>query len=168
MAGYKGHTLGATIFVIIYILAIAWIPLALLDGTDTFLSNTQILFGLMVVGILFGLFPDVDTNSRGQDIFFLTAFGLDIWLIWAGRLEAAAYLGLLAMLPIIGKHRGWTHKKWAVAVVPLPIVLVPYVYNQDNLALGLLFYGAAATGYFSHLFLDGLIWKKFRIKSKKW
>lgn len=168
MAGYKGHTIGAAVFIVAYVLLIAWIPLALFDNIDTFLSDGQTLFGLAVIGMLFGLFPDVDTNSRGQDIFFLTAFLFDILLIWVGRLEAAAYLGLIAMTPIIGKHRGWTHKRWAMFLVPLPIIIVPYVYRQDNLALALLFYGAAVIGYFSHLFLDGLIWKRFRIKSTRW
>src|SRR5690606_7087898 len=133
-----------------------------------FLDDGQILAGLAIVGMLFGLFPDVDTNSRGQDIFFITAFLADIALIWAGRLEAAAYLGLLAMTPIVGKHRGWTHKKWAMFVVPLPIILIPYIYDSQNLVLAILFYGAAVTGYFSHLLLDGLITRKFRIKSRRW
>lgn len=153
---------------LVFTLLLAWIPLALVENAATFLSNDQVVFGLFVVGILFGLWPDVDTNSKGQDIFFGIAFIADIWLIWAGRLEAAAYLGLLAMTPIVGKHRGWTHSRIAMFLVPLPIVAVPYIYNPDNLALALLFYGAAVTGYFSHLFLDGLIWKRFRIKSKSW
>lgn len=168
MAGYKGHTFGAALFVIVYVLLVSWIPLAAFEGTATFLEDGQIVAGLAIVGMLFGLWPDVDTNSRGQDIFFITAFIADILLIWAGRLEAAAYLGLLAMTPIVGKHRGWTHSRIAMFVVPLPIVLIPYIYNRDNLTLAVLFYGAAVTGYFSHLFLDGLIWKRFRIKSKSW
>lgn len=168
MAGYKGHTFGAAILVIAYIVLVGWIPVAAFEQIGTFLHSSQVLAGLAVIGMLFGLFPDVDTNSRGQDIFYWAIFALDILLIWIGRIEAAAYLGLLAMAPIVGKHRGWTHKKWAMLVVPLPIVLVPYVYNQNNLPLALLFYGAAVTGYFSHLLLDGLIWRKFRMRSKRW
>lgn len=168
MAGYKGHTFGAAIFTVIYIILVSWIPLAAFESTATFLDDGQILAGLAVVGMLFGLFPDVDTNSRGQDIFYITAFLGDIALIWAERIEAAAYLGLIAMTPIVGKHRGWTHNKLAMSLVPLPIVLIPYIYDSKNLVLAALFYGAAVTGYFSHLFLDGLIYKKFRIKSPRW
>jgi len=72
---------------------------------------------------------------------------------------------LIAMLPIIGHHRGWTHKKWAVFVVPLPILIVPYVYSEKILSLAMIYYGVAVTGYFSHLLLDGLIWRRFRIKN---
>ena len=115
--------------------------------------------------MLFGLFPDVDTNSKAQDIFFGVAFPLNIVLIWNGYLQAAAYLGLIAMLPIVSHHRGWTHKKWAMIVVPLPILLVPWLYNENALPIAVVYYGAAVVGYFSHLLLDGLIWRRFRIKT---
>lgn len=131
------------------------------------LSEWQTVVGLFVIAFLFGLWPDVDTNSKGQDVFFGTAFVADIALIWAGRLEAAAYLGLLAMTPIVGKHRGWTHSRLAMFIVPSPIILIPVINNHNQLSLALLFYGAAVTGYFSHLLLDGLIIKSFKIKNKR-
>jgi hypothetical protein len=120
-----------------------------------------------VVAILFGLFPDVDTNSVGQNLFFGIAFIAMIVLIVAGKFEPAAYLGLLAMMPIVGKHRGWTHHKLAMVLVPLPIVLVPYLHNQHVWTLGLLIYGSAVVGYFSHLLLDGLIIRSIRVGSKR-
>ena len=84
----------------------------------------------IVVAVLFGLFPDIDTNSKGQDIFYGVAFLADILLIYDGRIMAAAFLGLLAMTPILSHHRGWTHSKPAMILVPSPIVLVPYFYNH--------------------------------------
>jgi hypothetical protein len=74
---------------------------------------------LYVVAILGGLWPDVDTNSKGQNIFVGIAFITDIALIVTGHIEAAAFLGLLAMTPILGKHRGWTHSKLAMILVPI-------------------------------------------------
>ncbi len=50
-------------------------------------------------------------------------------------------------------------------VVPLPILLLPYLYNEEMLPISSIYYGAAVAGYFSHLFLDGLIWRRFRIKN---
>lgn len=123
---------------------------------------------MFVVACLFGLWPDIDTNSKAQDIFFAIAFVADIALILAGRFQAAAYLGLIAMTPIVGKHRGWTHSKVACVLVPLPIVLIPYLYQSRNLVPGLVFYGAALAGYFSHLLLDGLIWKRIHVKGGGW
>ena len=167
MAGYKGHTIGAAVFCVVYVVAIILLP-GLVSSATGILSGWQTIAAMFVVAMLFGLWPDIDTNSRGQDVFFLVAFLADIALIWTGRLEAAAYLGLLAMTPIVGKHRGWTHSRWAMLIVPLPILIIPYIHNHNQMTVAILFYGAAVIGYFSHLFLDGLITRKFRIKSQSW
>lgn len=164
MANYRGHIGGAVAVCAAYVVGVGLLPVEWSIKTGDILSSWQMLAALFIVAILFGLWPDVDTNSKAQDIFFGLAFIADIALIIVGRLEAAAYLGLLAMTPIVGKHRGWTHNKLAMLIVPLPIVLVPYLYQSDNLVPSLLFYGAAVAGYFSHLLLDGLIIKSFRIK----
>ncbi len=166
MAGYKGHIAGATVFGGLYVGLLALTPAALLlSSSNGMLSDWQFLTGPFVVAILFGLWPDVDTNSAGQNIFFGLAFVVDILLIVTGRFEAAAYLGIMAMTPIVGKHRGWTHSVAAMLLVPLPLLALPYLYNPSMLKLGLVFYGAAVAGYFSHLFLDGRIWHRFRIKT---
>jgi hypothetical protein len=49
-------------------------------------------------------------------------------------------------------------------LVPLPIVIVPYLNKTTILATYLVFYGAAVVGYFSHLLLDGRIVPWIRIK----
>ncbi len=160
MANYKGHVLGATVACGLYVAALSAVPGEALKQTSGILSDWQMLAGLLVIAVLFGLWPDVDTNSMGQNIFFGLAFVADIILIATGRFEAAAYLGLLAMTPIIGKHRGWTHTFLAMVLVPLPIVLVPYLHDRYIWDTGLLIYGAAVSGYFSHLYLDGIVGKK--------
>ena len=152
-------------FSAVYAGAISFLPVERFAEAAGLLGNWQAILAVFVIGVLFGLFPDVDTNSKAQDMFFGIAFPLDILLIWQGYIQAAAYLGLIAMLPIVGHHRGWTHKKWAMIVIPLPILMIPYLYNDAILPVSAIYYGAAVTGYFSHLFLDGLIWKKFRIKN---
>lgn len=164
MANYRGHIGGAVVVCSGYVAAATLLPLEWSTKTGYILSSWQMVAALFVVAMLFGLWPDVDTNSKAQDIFFGLAFICDIALIYVGRMEAAAYLGLLAMTPIVGKHRGWTHNKLAMVLVPLPILVIPYLYQTDNLVAGALFYGAAVAGYFSHLLLDGLIWKRIRIK----
>lgn len=166
MANYKGHLAGAVAVTTPYIAGLSFLPGELLGKTGGILSDWQMVAGMYVVAMLMALWPDIDTNSKGQDIFFGTAFLFDVLLISQGYLEAAAYLGLLAMTPIIGKHRGWTHGKMAMLLVPLPIVVVPYVNNSSILATYLLFYGAAVAGYFSHLLLDGKITRYVRFKSK--
>ncbi|HEY9712463.1 MAG TPA: metal-dependent hydrolase [Chroococcales cyanobacterium] len=164
MAGYKGHLVGAAASNAVYVGALKTVHSQWLQQNAGLLSDWQLIVGLFVIAMLFGLWPDVDTNSKGQNIFFGLAFIADILLIVTGRVEAAAYLGLLAMTPIIGKHRGWTHSKLAMILVPLPIVIVPYWHRSDLLTVSILLYGAAVVGYFSHLLLDGLIVKHIRIK----
>lgn len=166
MSGYKGHIAGALATEAVYIGIVKTMPGTILERWNSSLDNWQLLLGLFVIAVLFGLFPDIDTNSKGQDIFFGIAFVAEVALIVAGKFEAAAYLGLLAMTPIIGKHRGWTHSKLAMVLVPLPILIVPYLHNHHVWTLGFLIYGSAVAGYFSHLLLDGLIIKAFRIKSR--
>lgn len=164
MANFRGHIVGAVACNTAYLGLLQVLPGEALANTDYILSSWQFITALYVIAVLFGLWPDVDTNSKGQNIFFGIAFIADILLIAVGRFEAAAYLGLLAMTPIIGRHRGWTHSKLAMMLVPLPIVLVPYLHRPSVLPLALVVYGAAVSGYFSHLLFDGLITRAFRVR----
>lgn len=164
MANYKGHIVGGLGAGVAYVGALNFLPGELLEKTGGVLGDWQMLAGLFVLSMLFGLWPDIDTNSKGQDVFFGAAFALDVLLIAYGYLEAAAYFGLICMFPILGKHRGWTHSKIAMLLVPAPIVLVPYLNKSSILATYLLFYGAAVAGYFSHLLLDGRIIRWIRVK----
>lgn len=165
MANYKGHIAGGVLVSMLYVGVISFVPVEQFAEAAGLLGSWQVLFSIFIIGMLFALFPDVDTNSKAQDIFFGIVFPLDILLIWQGYLQAAAYLGLIAMLPILGHHRGWTHKKWSAFVIPLPILLIPYLYNDQILPMSMVYYGAAVLGYLSHLLLDGLLWRRFRVKN---
>lgn len=164
MANYRGHIGGGVALGAAYAAALSFLPIQKYAETANVLHDWQALAAILVLSVLFALFPDVDTNSKGQNIFIGLAFIIDIWLILSGNLQAAAYLGLIAMTPIVGHHRGWTHSKWAMFVVPLPILIVPYIYNSNALKIAAVYYGAAVAGYFSHLLLDGLIFNRFRIR----
>lgn len=168
MASYKGHIVGGVLCNTGYLTVLQTFRGGILYQTSGILSHWQFVLGLYVIAVLFALWPDVDTNSKGQDIFYGLAFVANISLVLTGRFEAAAYLGLLAMTPIIGHHRGWTHSRWAMILVPSPIVLIPYLGKSSVLDTALLIYGAAATGYFSHLLFDGLIFKHFRVKGNRY
>jgi membrane-bound metal-dependent hydrolase YbcI (DUF457 family) len=161
MASWKGHIGGGLVCLTIYAVAVSFTPIERFAESADLLHNWQALVAVFVIGILFAIFPDVDTNSKAQDLFFGIIFPLDILLIATSNIQAAAYLGLIAMLPIIGHHRGWTHKKWAMLVVPLPILLVPYLYNGELLPIYIIYYGASVIGYFSHLLFDGLVKRRF-------
>ena len=165
MANYRGHLVGGLVLTAGYAAVLTMVPVERFAESARLFSDWQAMAAVFVIGMLFGLFPDVDTNSKAQDIFFGIAFPINVLLIWGGYLQAAAYLGLIAMLPIITHHRGWTHRKWAMFIVPLPILLVPMLYTEAATPIATIYYGAAVVGYFSHLLLDGLIWRHFRIKN---
>jgi len=165
MANWKGHVVGGVVLGAAYTAGVSFAPVERFAESAGLLQNWQALAAVMVLSTLFALFPDIDTNSKGQNIFFGLALAVDVLLIWNGYIQAAAYLGLIAMLPVVGKHRGWTHSKLAMLLVPLPIVAVPYLHSDAVLPISLIYYGAAVTGYFSHLLLDGLIIKWFRVKT---
>lgn len=166
MANWKGHVVGGVVLGTVYAGAISYAPVERFAEKAALLHDWQALAAVMVISVLMALFPDIDTNSKGQNIFFGIALAFDVLLISTGNIQAAAYLGLIAMLPVVGKHRGWTHSKLAMVLVPLPIAIVPYLYSEKALSISLIYYGAAVAGYFSHLLLDGLIVKWFRIKTR--
>lgn len=167
MASYRGHLFGGFVAAVGYTLAVTMLPVAQMAEYAHVLNGTEAIAAVFVIAMLFSLFPDVDTKSKGQWIFYWLVFLLDGLLIWTRHLEAAAYLGLIATLPLLGHHRGITHRKLAALIVPLPIVIIPYLYNEKMLPISVVYYGAAAIGYLSHLLLDGLIVKWFRIRGRR-
>ena len=50
--------------------------------------------------------------------------------------------------------------------MPLPILVVPYLYNPAYLDTALVAYGAAVAGYFSHLLFDGKITRLIHVKGR--
>jgi membrane-bound metal-dependent hydrolase YbcI (DUF457 family) len=164
MSNYKGHIAGGAIAGTLYAAAITTVVSGHID-VSSYGTHSDWLFPavLVVLSILFGLWPDIDTNSKGQDIFFSGMFVLNIYLIATESYRLAAFLGLLAMLPIVGKHRGWTHTRLAMLAVPLPILVLPYLFEPTRPWLGAPYYGAAVVGIMSHLLLDGLLFRKLRM-----
>lgn len=164
MANYKGHIAGGIAAGAASLAVLSWLPFEQSAEAAKLLYDWQVFAAFFVLSVLFALFPDVDTNSKGQDIFFGLAFAVNVLLILNGKYQAAAYLGLIAMLPIISHHRGWTHAKWAMFVVPAPLVILPTFYNEKLVIAAVVYYLASVSGYFSHLLLDGLIWRRFRLR----
>jgi len=116
-----------------------------------------VLAGLTGCVVLGALFPDVDTDSRARRLFYGALFVTDAVLLCTDHVRWAALLGLVAMLPALGSHRGWTHRLWAAAIVPGVILgLAAWLFVWPLGQLGP-YYGAAVVGYVSHLVLDRLL-----------
>jgi len=146
MPGYKGHIAGGILT------GVGAIYTGIVTGW-IYPNITQliIIFGLILAG---SLFPDVDTDSKGQNLFYSILVVIDIYLIIKREYKDAAILGFLALLPALGHHRGWTHTWWAMLLVPIPIVILSIVVFHYSWYTAIVFYSAASLGYFSHLILD--------------
>ena len=110
MASGKGHIVGGVIF--------AWLFLALLSNYFFVPTPTEIV---MFVGlaVMFSLWPDVDIKSIGQKVFYTIFFITDAILVFYFQdYKAAAFFGLLIILPVLAKHRGWTHSKITAVLLP--------------------------------------------------
>jgi membrane-bound metal-dependent hydrolase YbcI (DUF457 family) len=144
MSLYKGHLAGGAVVFTLYILALVVF--------FSFKPNFKALiwFGLCMLG---ALWPDVDINSLGQKLFYGIFLILDGFFLLTERYKEAALLGFFALLPIVGKHRGWTHTIWAAFVIPSPLLLLPALRPELNIG-GLEYYIPVVIGYLSHLILD--------------
>src|SRR6056297_2170592 len=66
MAGYKGHLAGATAFAIGYLALIAYaFSVDAAYRQFTIMEQVGYPLALVVLALLFGLWPDVDTDSKG-------------------------------------------------------------------------------------------------------
>ena len=150
MASGKGHLAGGFIFVLLLLHVI----------TNYFFTPAPLDIVLYVaIALMFAVWPDVDIKSIGQKFFYTVFFLTDAYLIMIDDYKVAAYFGLIIILPVLAKHRGWTHSVPAMVLIPSPLLIYP-IYNSGVFDLsGAPYYIAALTGYFSHLVLDG----KFRL-----
>ena len=149
------------------------------------------IIGCFVIAVLFGLWPDVDIKSKSQKIFYSVLFTLNVVLIvFFQKYLESALLGLFAMLPIMSKHRGWTHAKVTMILLPSIFLLIPiytnysewtsgdnlvsdfhalrnWVHLSDALLSGFPFYVASFIGYASHLYLDGILFRSRKAQRQK-
>ena len=146
MASGKGHILGGLVFL--------WLFLTILANFFFVPSAMEIII-FTAIAVMFSLWPDVDIKSIGQKVFYTIFFVTDAILIFYFQdHKTAAFFGLLIILPILAKHRGWTHSRLTAVLLPTPLLLVPMYVFEGSLAQGIPYYFAAVTGYFSHLFFD--------------
>ncbi len=163
MAMFRGHLWGGIVAVVPLVFAVQkWCVPTIIPELTFF--DVAIMFGCSILG---GLWPDIDTKSVGQGLFYKIFFVVDIFLIIEKKFIESAILGLLAMTPLLGKHRGWTHRWWTALLIPSSIIIFHSIFSEELQVLkkppffsgkllftSLHFYLAAVTGYFSHLVLD--------------
>jgi membrane-bound metal-dependent hydrolase YbcI (DUF457 family) len=168
MSDYRGHVAaGAAFYAVLAFLLVVAVPATMGLDSHLLIDKWWEVPAQLLVAVLAALWPDVDITSQGRKLFYRLFLVLDLYLIFSGEWQAATFLGLFAILPGLGKHRGWTHRLWAALLVPAPIIIVPLfiesgwrlarVPDYSNFGQGLPYYLAAVVGYVSHLAADGML-----------
>jgi len=159
MSGYRGHISAAIIFGVLLVFGLSYTAVA-----EAMPLEEKVLKGIIIIwlAVIFALFPDIDIKSKGQLLFYRLFFLLDVVLLLSGHYEEAALLGFLALLPILSRHRGWTHTVWAMMLIPLPILAGPMYFAKAPTTDGLPYYLGAVAGYLSHLIADGMLFRRRR------
>jgi len=136
-------------------------------GTIVAATTTVALgFELLVfpVTLFFSLFPDLDTSSIPQRWCYRVVTVALAFMAYHGLYQEAVTLAIVAMLPLLDHHRGWTHRLWAPIAFPA-IVLATYnlivlhvhpfdiqweeqIIQHWKLLVGLV------VGWYTHLLLD--------------
>lgn len=143
MAGYKGHIAASLLFCGLLYLFPFWNPLPYLEKA-----------ACIALAVFFGLWPDVDTKSKGQYFFLLCVLVADLILIARQDYKRAAYLGLLIVFPLMAPHRGWTHSVYALILIPGALYLAALHYSGESPIDLLPYLLASLLGYASHLVVD--------------
>jgi hypothetical protein len=157
MSGYRGHISTAVLFGLLLVVGLSFTSVAMaMPVPERLLKAAAIVW----LAVLFALFPDIDIKSKGQMLFYRLFFLFDLILLVAKRFEEAALLGFLALIPILSRHRGWTHTIWAMLLIPSPILAGPMLLTKTSTLIGLPYYLGAVAGYLSHLMADGMLFKR--------
>jgi len=113
---------------------------------------------LICAALLGSLFPDIDTKSKGQQLFYrLFVIFLFCFLIQQ-RYRAFFILAFLGTIPLLVRHRGMFHHPWFI-LVGLLFGIIGAHMNWPSyaraLSWDLVFFGVGAL---SHIVLDiGLV-----------
>ena len=161
MSEFKEHAIGGIIAYLVFFLVIL-LSIFLPELGFSWRPNSSIwisrsgwaIASCFLIALLSALWPDVDIQSHSRKIFYRIFLVLDVYLILIKEYRIAAFLGLFAILPMIGKHRGWTHSKITMLLLPSPLLIFPMLARGEVTWIGLPFYTASILGYASHLALD--------------
>ena len=153
MPNYKGHLVGA---------------LGAYAAAVLLFSLTRAPVPVLAQGLLFtclgGLFPDIDTKSKGQKIFYIFFVCAIIGLIVYQQYHLLAFTSLMGSLPLLVSHRGLFHNIWFMFVLIMgsSIVLVSLF---PSLSASIVRNGCFfSLGVFSHLLLDFGFMRVFRLR----
>lgn len=143
MPGYRAHLVGG--------IALFGITIYLLRSFcgSVFVGAEWLIFAL--VG---SLFPDLDTKSKGQGIFYKILLIALIILAIQRKFLIMAFLGVAAVIPIVARHRGLFHSLAFIIVFAGSVGLTVLFYAPEYKYVVMFDAIFFIVGAISHLFLD--------------
>ncbi len=144
MPGYKGHLIGGAIAFACVIVGVSY-----WQKPSFFLAMHY-----FVCSLLGSLFPDVDTKSRGQGIFYRTLLMVLAFLLFNGEHYFFVILSLLGLAPLLVGHRGLFHKPSFLIIIPLLIFSICFFCGLVNPQIGFGYAIFFIAGSLSHIILD--------------
>lgn len=143
MPGYRGHLM---VGVAVWAFAIFFFSA---------LSSISLLTGGWLLCTLAGaLFPDIDTKSQGQRLFYIAIFLSYPILFYYRYIATCLFLGFFCCVPLFVRHRGIFHSYWFLGMATLGgvmglIILFPAYAHALVIDASFFLLGA-----YSHVALD--------------
>lgn len=109
---------------------------------------------LALCTVVGSLFPDVDTKSKGQQLFYTLMALLIVTLVAQKNTGTALFIALYCLMPLTVKHRGLFHNLWFLSVsIGAAALAVTHYFplQRTRISLNALFF---FLGVVSHLILD--------------
>jgi hypothetical protein len=109
------------------------------------------------------LFPDIDTKSKGQKLFFSIIFLFLLYFLLGKQRVPFMVVSLLSLTPLLVNHRGLFHRLWFVILVPVSgaLLLGAAMPQYAEMALWDSFF--FVLGAVSHVWLDLGVRRMMRI-----
>ena len=145
MPNYKGHLLGGFVAYVCVLLAFITISPSIITACEW-----------LCFTLAGALFPDVDVKSRGQKYFYYLVCAIFIILISQHNYQMVSCLSVIAITPMLVRHRGIFHEIWFLiifAVVCWAGMSIFFPSLTQPLFINMLFF---IVGCISHVALDRL------------
>lgn len=174
---FKGHAVGGLIAATAMGMAVYSLNPApsfgensseLVQQVSVILAGFPLRIDIFFLTLFMSLFPDLDTASISQRWFFRFCFIALGVLLYYRIMDIFAVVAFTALLPLLHKHRGWTH--WIVTpwVMALSFIVIVEYFRSENSWFSIFSWGnvwdtlkgnasyviACVIGHYTHLSLD--------------
>ncbi len=151
MPNYKAHlSAGFVVYLVLFYLVC--------NFSASVLQAAQLLLCCLIGSI----FPDVDTKSKMQKIFYVSLLFVFIFLVFHNKIQLMIVLSFIGLAPLLVNHRGIFHKPWFIMLIAFSVSCAADTYCPGCLRQALIYSLFFVSGAISHIWLDVGFKKMFR------